>query len=81
MAIITLTTDFGEKDYFVGAVKGAIYNELPDVRLVDISHSGWTIIILFVPIMEFYLYWLQKLNRRKLLKSIFMELFKQISRF
>jgi len=39
MAIITLTTDFGEKDYFAGAVKGAIYNELSDVRIVDISHS------------------------------------------
>lgn len=39
MAIITLTTDFGEKDHFVGAVKGAIYNELPNVRIVDISHS------------------------------------------
>lgn len=39
MAIITLTTDFGEKDYFVGAVKGAIYNELDQVRIVDISHS------------------------------------------
>ena len=39
MAIITLTTDFGEKDHFVGAVKGAIYSELPDVRIVDISHS------------------------------------------
>ncbi|MFD1096231.1 SAM hydrolase/SAM-dependent halogenase family protein [Salegentibacter chungangensis] len=39
MAIITLTTDFGEKDYFSGAVKGAIYSELPDVRIVDISHS------------------------------------------
>ncbi len=39
MAIITLTTDFGEKDYFVGAVKGAIYSELKDVRIVDISHS------------------------------------------
>ncbi|WP_250432504.1 SAM hydrolase/SAM-dependent halogenase family protein [Hanstruepera flava] len=39
MAIITLTTDFGEKDYFAGATKGAIYNELPDVRIVDISHS------------------------------------------
>ena len=39
MAIITLTTDFGEKDYFAGAIKGAIYNELPDVRIVDISHS------------------------------------------
>lgn len=39
MAIITLTTDFGEKDYFAGAIKGAIYSELPDVKLVDISHS------------------------------------------
>ncbi|WP_053992414.1 S-adenosyl-l-methionine hydroxide adenosyltransferase family protein [Mangrovimonas sp. TPBH4] len=39
MAIITLTTDFGEKDHFSGAVKGAIYSQLPDVRIVDISHS------------------------------------------
>ncbi|RFN60396.1 SAM hydrolase/SAM-dependent halogenase family protein [Marixanthomonas ophiurae] len=39
MPIITLTTDFGEKDHFAGAVKGAIYSELPDVRIVDISHS------------------------------------------
>jgi len=38
-AIITLTTDFGEKDHFAGAVKGAIYNELEDVKIVDISHS------------------------------------------
>ncbi|MEW4925409.1 SAM-dependent chlorinase/fluorinase [Algibacter sp. 2305UL17-15] len=39
MAIITLTTDFGEKDHFTGATKGAIYSELPDVRIVDISHN------------------------------------------
>ncbi|RLD27915.1 MAG: hypothetical protein DRI75_08345 [Bacteroidetes bacterium] len=39
MAIITLTTDFGEKDHFTGAVKGAIYSEFPDVKIVDISHS------------------------------------------
>jgi len=39
MPIITLTTDFGEKDHFVGGVKGAIYSELEDVRIVDISHS------------------------------------------
>lgn len=39
MAIITLTTDFGEKDHFAGAIKGAIYTELPEVRIVDISHS------------------------------------------
>ncbi|MFD2552263.1 S-adenosyl-l-methionine hydroxide adenosyltransferase family protein [Bizionia sediminis] len=39
MAIITLTTDFGERDHFAGATKGAIYTELPDVKIVDISHS------------------------------------------
>ncbi len=39
MPIITLTTDFGEKDHFAGAVKGAIYAELDTVRIVDISHS------------------------------------------
>lgn len=39
MPIITLTTDFGEKDHFVGGVKGAIYSEIDSVRIVDISHS------------------------------------------
>ena len=39
MSLITLTTDFGIKDHFVGAVKGAIYNELPEVTIVDISHQ------------------------------------------
>lgn len=39
MAIITLTTDFGEKDHFAGAVKGTIYSEMENVRIVDISHS------------------------------------------
>ncbi len=38
MAIITLITDFGLKDHFVGAIKGTIYRELADVRIVDISH-------------------------------------------
>jgi len=38
MSLITLTTDFGTKDHFVGAVKGAIYSELNDARIVDISH-------------------------------------------
>ncbi|NRD22594.1 SAM-dependent chlorinase/fluorinase [Winogradskyella litoriviva] len=39
MAIITLTTDFGEKDHFVGAIKGAIFSELEEINIVDISHS------------------------------------------
>ncbi|PIB22997.1 S-adenosyl-l-methionine hydroxide adenosyltransferase family protein [Maribacter sp. 4G9] len=39
MAIITLTTDFGLKDHFVGVLKGSIYSELPDAKIVDISHN------------------------------------------
>ena len=39
MSLITLTTDFGLKDHFVGAVKGAIYTELPTAIIVDISHD------------------------------------------
>jgi S-adenosyl-L-methionine hydrolase (adenosine-forming) len=37
--LITLTTDFGTSDYFVGAVKGAILNVNPDAEIVDISHD------------------------------------------
>lgn len=39
MPIITLTTDFGYKDHFVGAIKGTIYKELTNAKIVDISHS------------------------------------------
>lgn len=39
MSFITLTTDFGTKDHFVGAVKGAIYSELADAKIVDITHQ------------------------------------------
>jgi len=39
MAFITLTTDFGIKDHFVGAIKGAIYTELPEASIVDITHE------------------------------------------
>lgn len=39
MPLITLTTDFGLKDPYVGAVKGAIYSDLADVTIVDISHD------------------------------------------
>lgn len=39
MPLITLTTDFGTKDHFVGAIKGAIYTEFIDAKIVDISHQ------------------------------------------
>ena len=39
MSIITLTTDFGHKDYFVGALKGKILSEQKEAVIVDISHE------------------------------------------
>jgi S-adenosyl-L-methionine hydrolase (adenosine-forming) len=37
--LITLTTDFGVSDHFVGTIKGVILGIAPDARIVDISHS------------------------------------------
>ena len=37
--IITLTTDFGANDHFVGAMKGVILEIVPDAQIVDICHS------------------------------------------
>ncbi len=37
--IITLTSDFGLQDHYVGAMKAVILGIAPDVRLVDISHD------------------------------------------
>jgi S-adenosylmethionine hydrolase len=39
MSIITLTTDYGLKDHFVGALKGKILTENPEAKIVDISHN------------------------------------------
>ena len=39
MGIITLTSDYGTKDFFISAIKGTILNELHDVRIIDISHE------------------------------------------
>ncbi|GAA4026692.1 SAM-dependent chlorinase/fluorinase [Flavobacterium cheonhonense] len=38
MSIITLTTDYGLKDHFVGALKGKLLSEHPEVTVIDISH-------------------------------------------
>lgn len=37
--VITLTTDFGLADHFVGVMKGVILNINPEVELVDLSHQ------------------------------------------
>ncbi|MAU54839.1 MAG: hypothetical protein EVA39_01910 [Flavobacteriales bacterium] len=39
MSVITLTTDFGIKDHYVGSIKGALFNELQNVNIVDVSHN------------------------------------------
>lgn len=38
-AIITLTTDFGTRDGFAGAMKGAILSICPDAIIIDITHD------------------------------------------
>jgi len=37
--IITLLTDFGTKDYFVGAMKGAILSINQGVKIIDMTHE------------------------------------------
>ncbi len=39
MPVITLTTDWGTTDYFVGAMKGDILTACPEATIVDICHS------------------------------------------
>jgi S-adenosylmethionine hydrolase len=37
--LVTLLTDFGTTDYFVGAMKGAAFSIHPDIEFVDITHE------------------------------------------
>lgn len=37
--IITLTSDWGNQDFFAGMVKGMLYTHLPDAHIVDITHN------------------------------------------
>ena len=39
MHLVTLTTDFGVQDYYVGALKGALLRREPALKLVDITHQ------------------------------------------
>ncbi|WP_396141120.1 S-adenosyl-l-methionine hydroxide adenosyltransferase family protein [Flavobacterium sp.] len=39
MSIITLTTDYGLKDHFVGALKGKLLTEFREATIIDISHD------------------------------------------
>lgn len=37
--IVTLTTDWGSRDFFAGKVKGLLLKTIPNVRIVDITHD------------------------------------------
>ncbi len=37
--MITLTSDFGLLDHYVGTMKGVILSRCPDARIIDISHE------------------------------------------
>ncbi len=39
MAIVTLTTDFGHKDYSVSVIKAALIQQIPKLSVIDISHQ------------------------------------------
>ena len=39
MAIITLTTDLGTKDGYLASVKGSIYSQLENAKIVDITNN------------------------------------------
>lgn len=39
MPIITLTSDWGLKDPYLASVKGVLLSQIPDVRIIDVSHE------------------------------------------
>ncbi|MBL7924636.1 MAG: SAM-dependent chlorinase/fluorinase [Bacteroidia bacterium] len=39
MSIVTFTTDWGTRDYHIGALKGMLLSMIPDVRFIDLSHQ------------------------------------------
>ena len=39
MVLVTLTTDFGHKDYSISVIKAALLEEIPSVSIIDISHE------------------------------------------
>lgn len=39
MGLITFTTDWGNRDYHIGALKGMLLTQLPEVKFIDLSHQ------------------------------------------
>lgn len=52
--IVTLTTDWGDRDHYAAMVKGRLYSSIPDVRVVDLSHSqDWDSVAVASKIIQF----------------------------
>lgn len=60
--IITLTSDFGIKDHYVGALKGMLLSQIPSVQLVDISHeiAAFTVLEAYYVVNSSYRYFPEK---------------------
>ncbi len=39
MPVITLTSDWNQKDFYLAAVKGRLLTQAEDLKIVDISHE------------------------------------------
>ena len=39
MSVITLITDYGTKDHYSGSIKGALFSELTNPNIIDITHQ------------------------------------------
>ncbi len=55
-AIITLTTDFGLQDPYVGQMKGAVLKEYPSATIIDLTHAipAWDVVTAAVTIRTSY---------------------------
>ena len=39
MTIVTLTTDFGHKEFSISVIKAALLEQIPNLKIIDISHE------------------------------------------
>ena len=39
MSITTITSDFGEGSHYTAILKGALYQRVPDIKIVDVGHA------------------------------------------
>lgn len=52
--IVTLTTDWGQRDFYAGRVKGKLYSLIPDVKVVDISHEQvWNDLVTLMRVIRY----------------------------